>query len=169
MGYQIYTGNEKCKKVYRYFLIGLGVIAGLYISFMGAYYATSNTNFCALCHEVKPYVQSWRQSPHRELNCLHCHERRGFLGKLVSKAKGLNYVSLHLTGRYSNLIGKSEVFEQNCIDCHFGGYHRFSNVPKLNKKHYNLVKSGRSCPECHRETGHKNAILSEAILKSIRE
>lgn len=169
MRYKIKTGRKKHKKASRYVLIGFGVMAGLYIAFMGAYYATSSPNFCADCHEVKPYVQSWRQSAHREFNCLYCHEQRGIAGKLDAKLRGLNYLYLHLTGQYSNLIGKSVVFEQNCIDCHFGGYRRFANAPKLNRKHYNFVKNGNSCTECHRETGHQKAIVSEAILKSIRD
>lgn len=157
------------KKAYRYALIGIGVVVGLYIAFMGAYYVTSTPGYCTTCHEAKPYVKSWKQSPHRNVKCEGCHEQRGFLGKIQYKARGLNAAYIHLTGQYSGLLGTSQVFEQNCIDCHFGGYRRFPNASKLDRKHYNYVKEGRSCLECHRKTGHEKALVSEEILKSIKE
>lgn len=152
--------NGRERKIYRYILISLGMIIGLYLAFMGAYYATSTPGFCAACHEVTPYVQSWKQSPHKKLTCLFCHEKRGFLGKLDSKARGLNYVYQHVTGQYSLLFATAEIPQQNCIDCHFQGYRGFTDTVKLNKKHYYFIKEGRSCLECHRDTGHKSAIVS---------
>ena len=84
------TWQKKRTKLRKYALIVLGAVTGLYLAFMGAYYATSTPGFCAACHRIKPYVQSWKQSPRQNVYCLHCHAQRGFLGKIESKTRGLS-------------------------------------------------------------------------------
>lgn len=70
-------------------LVLAGVLLAVYLLFMGLYYPTSSpTGYCVRCHYIKPYVESWQESKHAGINCAHCHEHRGFGGKLESKARG---------------------------------------------------------------------------------
>jgi len=147
--------------VKRVLLLIAGIAAGLYFIFMIAYFATSEPSFCSSCHLVKPYVYSWRKSPHRNIKCLYCHEPRGFLGKLHSKSRGLNYVYQWATDQYS-VINNPIVFQQNCIACHLGDYPGHSDAPKLNNSktnHYEILIKKISCLKCHSKTGHETSTL----------
>lgn len=149
---------------YKYVIIAASTLAMLYLAFMGAYFITSEPSFCSLCHEVKPYVNSWRNSPHKNVKCLYCHEFRGFVGKIDSKTRGSNFVYQQITGQYTVFI-KGKVFDQNCVGCHLGDYYNYKTAPRLNMKHYKLIKEKRSCIGCHRETGHKTCLFSAVKFK----
>lgn len=132
---------------------------GGYIAFMGAYYATSFPSFCGSCHEVTAYYVSWKSSPHNNVNCLYCHEFRGFLGKLHSKSRGLNYLYQHITGQYT-ITAEGIAFDPNCIACHLGDYWNYPKTKRLNMKHYDLIKQDKSCFQCHKNTGHQVNIFT---------
>lgn len=145
-------------------LIIILVAAGTYVAFMGAYYATSFPSFCDSCHQIKPYYLSWNKSPHNDVGCLYCHEFRGFLGKLHSKSRGLNYVYQQWTGQYT-IITQAQIFEQNCIACHLGDYWNYPETKRLDRRHYEFIKSDKSCLHCHRNAGHKVNIFSSEKFK----
>lgn len=151
-------------------LLGVGIsLVGLYALFQVGYYATSYPPFCGSCHEVKPYVDSWHTSSHKDINCLKCHQPSGELGKIHAKARGLNYVFQHFSGDYT-VPTRAIVFEQNCIECHLGDDKKYpdtirlTNISKVN--HYETIKDSKSCLECHRETGHAVDIILSPDLKS---
>ncbi len=148
------------KKWKRLMIIITLVTVIAYVTFMGAYFATSFPRFCGSCHEVNPYYVTWQSSPHKNVGCLYCHEFRGFLGKLHSKARGLNYVYQHITRQYT-VTANGIAFEQNCIGCHLGDYWNYPNTKRLDMKHYEYIKSDKSCFQCHRDTGHKVKIFSQ--------
>ena len=139
-----------------------------YAVFQIVYFATSSPSFCAKCHEVKPYVTSWKESPHKNVTCLDCHQPRGELGKFHSKARGLNYLQQHMSGNYT-VLTKAIIFEGNCIACHFGDMKKHTNATPLANSlkinHYESIKNGESCAKCHRNTGHETDILVNEDLK----
>lgn len=145
------------------FLVGYAV-------FQIGYFATSSPSFCAKCHEVKPYVTSWKESPHKDVTCLDCHQPRGELGKFHSKARGLNYLLQQLSGNYT-VPTKAIIFEGNCIACHFGDMKKhtdatpLANSSKIN--HYESIRANESCLKCHRNTGHETDILVNEDFKKI--
>ncbi|EEG76319.1 NapC/NirT family cytochrome c [Dethiobacter alkaliphilus] len=148
----------------------VGVFVGAYVLFMITYYLTSHpTQFCAQCHLVEPYVESWHESPHAGVNCMHCHEMRGFVGKLEAKSRGLNYLYLTITNQYSLPAG-AKIFEQNCIGCHLQDYRGYTDAPGLNNEHghhYEVIRERRSCLECHREVGHQINLYLTPDFKKI--
>lgn len=141
-----------------------------YALFQIGYVATSSPSFCTRCHEVSPYVSSWEESPHKNVTCLECHQPRGELGKVHSKARGLNYALQQMSGNYT-VPTNAIIFEGNCIACHLGdmGKHpeamKLTNTPKID--HYESIKNGESCLKCHRDTGHKTDILLNKDFKKI--
>ncbi|EEG76320.1 NapC/NirT family cytochrome c [Dethiobacter alkaliphilus] len=151
-------------------LIVVAIFVGAYAVFMVAYYATSHpTFFCTKCHFIEPYVASWEEFPHAGVTCLHCHEMRGFVGKLEAKSRGLNYLYTTLTNQYTLPTG-AKIFEQNCIGCHLQDYRGYENAPDLataEGDHYEYIRDNRSCLECHRDTGHEiNILLKPDFEKS---
>lgn len=153
-----YLNTKPWKRVL--LIIGLTLVIG-YVLFMGAYFVTSEPSFCSLCHNLTPYYLSWKESPHSDVKCLYCHEFRGFVGKLHSKTRGLNFVYQQLTGQYT-ILTKALIFEQNCIACHLGDYYNYPETKRLNNKHYEFIKADRSCLPCHREIGHNTDMFSKA-------
>jgi len=147
------------------------MLIGLYILFQIGYYATSIPGFCASCHEVETYVNSWKGSAHSEINCLECHQPSGELGKFHAKSRGLNYVFQHFSGDYT-VPTEAPIYEQNCIQCHLGDSSQFPNTVRLENtseiNHYEIIKQSRSCLDCHRETGHEVDIYLTPDLKGIK-
>jgi len=135
-------------------LISFLTFLGLYTAFMLAYFPTSETSFCKNCHLVEPYVLSWENEPHHDVKCLFCHEQRGFLGKMESKARGLNYLYLSATNQDSPIIPGAKIFESNCVDCHMNSNKEYPEVEKLDQDHLNYLKEDKSCLNCHKNTGH---------------
>jgi len=156
----------------KFTLSAFGLLVGFYVLFQIGYYPTSAPGFCASCHELTPYVQSWESSVHKSVNCLYCHQPSGELGKFHSKARGLNYVFQHFTGDYT-ILTSAMVFEQQCVQCHLGDDKRYpdtvrmKNTPLVN--HYETIKNGQSCLACHRDIGHAVDIHLTVDLKNTRE
>ncbi|MCW3490125.1 cytochrome c3 family protein [Dethiobacter alkaliphilus] len=159
------------KTVWKIILLVLGVAVGLYLLFTGVYYATYGAvGFCNRCHIIEPYVTSWEEQPHSEVNCMFCHEMRGFVGKLESQARGINNMYQFVTGQYS-APKEGRVFEQNCFSCHVGDFRQFPQAAKLirgDKKHYEIIQENRSCLECHRDVGHGLNLLITPDFSGIR-
>jgi len=49
-------------------MIGIIIFVIGYSSFIGVYYYTSIKELCISCHYIKPYVISWANSPHQNVN-----------------------------------------------------------------------------------------------------
>jgi cytochrome c nitrite reductase small subunit len=143
----------------------------LYVLFQIGYVATSGPSFCARCHEIEKYVDSWETSVHNNLNCLECHQPRGELGKFHAKARGLNYVFQHFSRDYT-VPTRAVMTDHNCIECHLGDRKKYpdtirlKNTPKVN--HYEIIKNSQSCLECHRDTGHDVDIYLTPDLRGIK-
>ncbi len=129
--------------------------------------ATSTTSFCKSCHEIKPFVLSWKKSPHREVHCWGCHRFRSPSGMVINKVRGISYVYRHFVDN-PTVITRALVFEQNCISCHLGEDKKFPNSPMMTNdivNHLEIVKEDKSCEKCHSVTGHENFFGLEERFK----
>jgi len=59
---------------------------------------TANYKFCAMCHNMDTYIESWKQSTHKDVSCLECHFEPGLWGELSGKWKAQTHVVLKITG-----------------------------------------------------------------------
>ena len=41
--------------------------------------------FCGMCHNMKVYVDSWKSSSHRQVDCIECHYKPGLANHLKGK------------------------------------------------------------------------------------
>lgn len=138
-----------------------------YGSFMGLYYYTSTPEFCSKCHYVEPYVTSWENSPHNNVNCMGCHEPIGSLGKLHSKARGLNYYISDKTGNYFKpIIDAPFISEAKCFGCHIGEFNEYRDAISIrdNKDHLEYIKNEQNCTSCHINTGHEVNIEVDKVF-----
>ena len=137
-------------------LVVLGVLIFLTMHF------TSQPNFCASCHEIRPSVITWNVGPHKSMTCLDCHANPGKVGYVMRKFQGLGEVYLHVVKKSQHPVANFNI--QTCIVCHTGNnkdYPDAKNIklapgellaPKLS--HNQILQDNISCLVCHRYVGH---------------
>ncbi|NKB82692.1 MAG: cytochrome C [Nitrospirales bacterium] len=81
---------------------------------------TNHPNFCATCHTIRPSVDSWAASSHKEVACVDCHVRPGFKGFVQDKIwAGIKDVAITFFGTPTephNL--EAHVGSAVCLGCH---------------------------------------------------
>ena len=50
-----------------------------------AYKISEKPFFCGICHNMTVYVESWKASYHKNVPCIDCHYKPGFLNHLIGK------------------------------------------------------------------------------------
>lgn len=80
---------------------------------------TTRPDFCASCHIMEPYVESWRQSAHGKVSCVDCHYEPGILETAEGKFKAVNQVVKYVTGTEGTKPW-AEVSDASCMrsGCH---------------------------------------------------
>ncbi|MFB3825570.1 MAG: multiheme c-type cytochrome [Bryobacteraceae bacterium] len=98
-------------------LLGGAVVAGLALAAIpGAniYYRSSAGGGCARCHEIQPNYDVWRNSAHRNVNCIDCHPS--------SMTRNARRVWAHLRGQVPERVRLTtdDVFAMvdRCRSCH---------------------------------------------------
>lgn len=130
------------------FFIGVGVIM---------FHISSSPAFCSACHNMAPYVESWRVSSHKMVSCVSCHYEPGFLNHLKGKYRD-GQVSLvyFITGKYPGKY-HAEISDSSCLQ---GGCHERSGLPDngtyktirfSHSRHLSELRRGKKlrCTTCH--------------------
>lgn len=152
--------SEKKKKKRKNRMIILAVIFGAFLIFLvAAVEYTSHSQFCAACHYMKPYFQSWEESSHSEFECSVCHypPGGGIKSKLRKKIEGLVMVGRYWTKLYVKSKPWAEIKDESCMrsGCHekrlLEGEVRFKKVVFDHKVHFEDLKRGKKlqCTSCH--------------------
>ena len=102
-------------------LLGLVLLAGG--GMIGAEYYTARPQFCATCHVMGTYYDSWSLDSHSgEPNtwCVDCHYAPGEQHTLKAKFKGLSQMASYFTGRYGTARPRAHVSDASCLTapCH---------------------------------------------------
>jgi nitrate/TMAO reductase-like tetraheme cytochrome c subunit len=109
-------------------LIRLGVVF-LALSLFGggmvgiAEYHTSQPQFCASCHIMGPYYESWEADIHGGklgVYCVDCHYAPGEKTTIKAKLRGLSQVASYVSGRYGATRPRAHVDNASCLTskCH---------------------------------------------------
>ncbi|MGC8916566.1 MAG: hypothetical protein ACP5NF_06260 [Thermoanaerobaculum sp.] len=87
-----------------------GIVAGiLFLIHAGFFFASSSPALCGSCHIMRPYVEMWQNSTHREVPCVSCHtEYRYVLSRTYLK---------YFLGVYTTQL-RAEVADDRCLTCH---------------------------------------------------
>lgn len=103
---------------------------------------TTTPNFCGSCHNMVPYVESWKRSAHGGVGCIECHYEPGILETLEVKYKALSQLAKYAT-RTAGTKPWAEVADASCLrsGCHetrlltgripFGEHASFDHRPHL--------------------------------------
>ncbi len=143
---------------------------------------TNHPEFCASCHTIRPSVDSWKMSSHKEVTCVDCHVRPGLTGFIEDKVlAGLGDVAITWFGTPTephNL--QAHVASSVCIGCHRAVL-RVSEVstrdlpPPVNntglimshRKHMQAFenrKKGEGCTTCHSQVVHGKPVKGYPIV-----
>lgn len=85
------------------------IAAVVFVIHAAFFFASSSSALCESCHIMKPYVEMWRHSTHREVACVNCHtEYRYVLSRTYLK---------YALGIYTTQL-RAEVPDGRCLACH---------------------------------------------------
>ncbi len=113
-----------------------------------------HSSFCDNCHYMKPYVDQWKNSPHKSVECVKCHptQKTAMFGQFVK----------YITHTYSTRP-RAFVPDSACLACHPGMEKsekvKFLGVSFPHKPHLGELRRGIKlrCASCHgssQEAGH---------------
>lgn len=89
----------------------------------GAEYYTARPDFCASCHIMVPYHDSWMKDKHGEKGevwCVDCHYAPGEHHTVMAKFRGLSQAASYFSGRAGNSRPRAHVNDASCMTsgCH---------------------------------------------------
>ena len=151
------TGGRRRRRG-RAVLIALGlvlVVGGA--AGAGLWQISTSPLLCNSCHIMKPYVEAWRTSKHRNVTCVQCHYPPGFRDTIWVKYQALSQVAKWATQTYSSKPF-AEIEDASCLrsGCHESRLLQGKVVYKRgiifdHRPHLEQVRRGRQlrCTSCH--------------------
>ncbi len=150
---KIKSMKKKKKKRILLFLVG-----GFMIVFLiGTIEYTSKSHFCATCHYMKPFYESWKTSSHGHIECATCHYLPGPRSKIRAKIEGIMQLGRYWTKLYLKSKPWAEIPDESCLreGCHekrlLEGMTKYKKVAFDHKVHFTDLKRGKRlrCTSCH--------------------
>ena len=143
---------------------------------------TNHPEFCASCHTIRPSVDSWKMSSHKDVACVECHVRPGLKGFIEDKVyAGLKDVAVTWFGTPTEPHDLQAQVDSNlCLSCH-RAILRVSEVstrdlPKpvkdiglimSHRKHIEAFQKrgeGEGCTTCHARVVHGKPVKGYPIV-----
>ena len=118
-------------------LVRVGVVSGVILVLLAsglgvAEYRTAQPTFCASCHIMEPYYDSWCKDVHGSklgIACVECHYAPGERTTIKAKFKGLSQVTSYFSGRYGATRPRAHVSNLSCMSAKCHGDERFMEKP----------------------------------------
>lgn len=109
---------------------GFALLGGVGVGVTEHY--TSQPGFCASCHIMEPYYESWqkdRHGEHLEVACVECHYAPGEATTFKAKFRGLSQVMSYWSGRYGATRPRAYVAQASCMTSRCHGDEKFMDKP----------------------------------------
>lgn len=125
----------KKKRTWRRWLFRAGITAFVLLIMMsvmavGTEYYTSRPDFCASCHIMHPYYDSWSHDVHADAGgaiCVDCHYRPGERHTIMAKFRGLSQATSYFSGRYGAGRPRAHASNESCLTSGCHGDQKFMN------------------------------------------
>jgi nitrate/TMAO reductase-like tetraheme cytochrome c subunit len=107
-------------------IVGIPLVAALAVLVVvaaaggaGMWQLSTSPILCNSCHIMKPYVEAWRTSTHKDVSCVQCHYPPGFRDTIWVKYQSITQVVKWATQTYSSKPF-AEVEDASCLrsGCH---------------------------------------------------
>ncbi|WP_040204198.1 cytochrome c3 family protein [Neobacillus jeddahensis] len=117
--------------------------------------ATSSSEFCSSCHEMKPEVYTWKASTHREVDCVNCHTDPGIKQIAKDKADGV-IRNLRNEEDISAAIIRmpKEIPDSACESCHNMSNRSVTASGDIIIDHSQHKDKKIKCTQCHSSVAH---------------
>ncbi len=140
--------------------------------------STNTVNFCASCHEMRVFYETWNVSPHGKAEkgvikakCADCHlPQKDVLTYLTAKAfYGVNDIGAHFVKKKVDWIAKwegreehvHEAYESGCKKCHKDLIAPGIPIKAfLAHRAYELGETRKTCISCHKHVGHGDLVYA---------
>jgi len=140
------------------------------ILFASAMYYSSLPSFCRSCHIMKGEYYAWRESPHKGITCLSCHQKRGVLGLCMEKMRMTSMILSQLRKSYKEPI-TAVVWNESCLSCHSDVTQEKKIRYTIRVSHKETLDGGYKCTHCHNTIAHgkmvpngKSPSMEECVL-----
>lgn len=81
-------------------LVAIAVLFVFFIASVELLHYTESTEFCSLCHVMKPEYTAYEHSPHARAECGSCHIGPGALPAFQAKVASARYLWVYPTNQY---------------------------------------------------------------------
>jgi nitrate/TMAO reductase-like tetraheme cytochrome c subunit len=100
-------------------VVGVIVLVAAGAAGAGLWHLSSSPMLCNSCHIMKPYVDAWRTSAHKNIECVKCHYPPGLRDTIWVKYQALTQVVKWATQSYSSKPF-AEIEDGSCLrsGCH---------------------------------------------------
>jgi hypothetical protein len=113
--------------------------------------------FCGLCHNMKVYVDSWKASTHRNVECIKCHYKPGLKNHLKGKWQDGQLSLVYFVTGKSPTKPHAEIDDASCLQkgCHKRADLKddmvFKNVLFSHPRHIEQMRRQKQlrCTTCH--------------------
>ncbi|ALC88789.1 cytochrome C [Bacillus sp. FJAT-18017] len=129
--------------------------------------ATSSSEFCSSCHEMKPEYYTWKASSHGEVDCVNCHIEPGV--ENLAKAKGNGIVELYKkqTQTYTAPIQMpKDIPDSACEKCHNMNSRQVTPSGDLIIPHDKHTEKDIECVQCHSGIAHGKIAERKVTFKT---
>ncbi|WML59058.1 NapC/NirT family cytochrome c [Neobacillus sp. PS2-9] len=129
--------------------------------------ATSSSEFCASCHEMKPQYYTWKASSHSEVECVNCHIGPG--AENIVKAKGNGLVEFYKKEKDTYIAPikmPNLIPDEACESCHNMKYRDVTPSGDIIIPHTKHKTEGIKCVQCHSGTAHGKISDRKVTYKS---
>jgi len=154
---QVDAKDKKNNKVTRYLLVAF-VFLAIFLAI--PYYYTSNPESCTMCHDMKQYYDSWKESSHTKVasNCFDCHVKQGSINLWIYRISFYREIYASVVGAKLKPAGATVPGIESCQrkGCH--SLNRISSASgdiKIDHRGH-VTKADIPCVQCHPGAAHPN-------------
>lgn len=146
----------------------LGFLLGLTLASAATLYVSTSANeYCtSVCHSMAEPSSTWKDSLHKDIACVRCHEGR--VGLTAPAGMSSRARSIYLAATGSEVNGRP-VPSSRCLECHQSVVEKTIVGPDLVRmSHKEVVEAGSDCTDCHDGQGHTDSALSAGMPACLR-
>jgi nitrate/TMAO reductase-like tetraheme cytochrome c subunit len=139
------------------------LLLGLLVAGAGFRYVTAKSGFCATCHPMKFYYDSWGASSHpRQASCLSCHSGPGIAGFVDEQLGAVKELKAYFTGYRTPIRATTRVSNRECLACHRDA----ASLPDgdVTAAHAIHAKNNTLCADCHSRIVHADTAKAESPI-----
>jgi nitrate/TMAO reductase-like tetraheme cytochrome c subunit len=133
----------------RIFLLAILVVVALGVAFAGyrAYsYVEHDPDFCASCHLMAAAWHTWKEGPHKNVNCKVCHEQN-----IQDRAR---IVWRWATSDIKNVPPHTKLARRVCEECHLNDKSNWPQIRKTAGHEIHVARDNLECLACHLPSLH---------------